>query len=112
MIHTSTPAPTSPTVRAFTGDPGIRNGQTAGCAGCTTRWPIGAGAVAHCPTCHLTFASVGGFDAHRAGPTTHHRRCLDEAELRGLGYAPNDLDRWRVPIDPDAAARLAERTTG
>ncbi|WP_054564676.1 hypothetical protein [Frankia sp. R43] len=107
MIHTSilTPTPTSP--RPSTGSPGARNDPTAGCGGCTTRWPIGTGA-AHCPTCHRTFASTGGFDAHRTGPITGNRRCLDEAELRALGYAPNDRGRWRIPLDPAAAGRLTD----
>jgi len=110
MIDTATLTPTPPPVRPSTADPAVRNDATAGCGGCSTRWPIGAGAVAHCPRCHLTFASVGGFDAHRTGPIDR-RRCLEETELHDLGYAPNDLGRWRVPIDPVDAARLTRSRT-
>ncbi|WP_018502551.1 FDXHR family putative zinc-binding protein [Parafrankia discariae] len=104
MIHTATLTPTPTALRPSTPAPGTGNGQTAGCAGCTVRWPVGTNA-AHCPTCHLSFASVGGFDAHRTGPIDR-RRCLDSTELHNLGYAPNDRGRWRIPLDPDAAARL------
>ncbi|MEX5636993.1 hypothetical protein [Parafrankia sp. FMc2] len=105
-MPTLTPTPTA--LRPSTAVPGTSNGQTAGCGGCTTRWPIGTSA-AHCPTCHLTFASIGGFDTHHTGPIGN-RQCLDEAELRALGYAPNDRGRWRIPLDPDAAARLTGLT--
>jgi hypothetical protein len=45
----------------------------------------------HCSACHLTFTSVGPFDAHRRG------RCLSEAELRAKGYEPNEHGHWRKP---------------
>lgn len=107
MIPTPIPAHTHTRLRPSTAAPDTSNGQAAGCGGCTARWPIGTGA-AHCPTCHRTFTSVGGFDQHRTGPITG-RRCLGETELRALGYAPNDRGRWRIPLDPAAAARLTDR---
>lgn len=104
MINMPTPTPTPTPARRPSAEPGGSNGQTAGCSGCTARWPISTG-IAHCSRCHATFASVSSFDTHRTGPIDR-RRCLDEAELRGLGYAPNDRGRWRIPLDPAAAARL------
>ncbi len=62
----------------------------ASCSGCTTRWtPSGA---AHCPTCHLTFGSITGFDCHRIGGG-----CLGPDDLRARGYELSDTGLWRRP---------------
>lgn len=70
---------------------------TATCR-CHARWE-GAN-IAHCATtsCHLTFTTVANFDAHldnKAG------RCRTEAELRELGYEPNERGQWRKPLPED-----------
>lgn len=40
------------------------------CRGCTKRW--WGLAMAHCPTCHETFSTVGNFDAHRKDGKCHN----------------------------------------
>lgn len=63
---------------------------------CGARW-FGE-AICHCATCHLTFTSIGPFDAHRVGPIGKpRRRCWTEAELRDKGYEPNSHGHWRRP---------------
>lgn len=57
---------------------------------CGASWT--GGKTCHCATCHLTFGSVHGFDAHR-----RQFRCLTETELRDKGYEPNDRGHWRQP---------------
>lgn len=39
-------------------------------------------AVCHCATCHATFGSISGFDAHRTGPMTA-RWCLHPNDVPG-----------------------------
>lgn len=60
------------------------------CTGCGARWH--GLAIAHCPTCHMTFRSVSGFDKHRFNGT-----CRTAAEMRERGYEPNDDGHWRLP---------------
>lgn len=71
---------------------------TGTCGGCRTWWR--GAKICHCAACHLTFTSIGGFDAHRTGPMSK-RRCWSESELRDHGYEPNDSGHWRQPRPPD-----------
>ena len=61
---------------------------------CGARWP--GDRVCHCSSCHLSFTSVGPFDAHRAAPGDD-RRCMTGDELRAKGYEPNTNGHWRKP---------------
>ena len=64
------------------------------CPNCRTEW-FGF-KICHCPTCHLTFTAVGGFDFHRTGKNDA-RRCRTADELAQSGYEPNDQGQWRKP---------------
>jgi hypothetical protein len=70
--------------------------EIVGACRCGARWT--GEAVAHCPTCHLTFASVAGFDDHR---DRREGRCRSEAELAERGMEPNDAGQWRRPMPAD-----------
>lgn len=68
------------------------------CNGCSARWT--GERICHCSRCHLTFTSVGPFDAHqRWNYQTEPARvkCLTPDELRDKGYEPNENDQWRKP---------------
>ena len=55
--------------------------------------------LCHCPTCHLTFTSIGGFDDHRTGShAAGARKCRSEAEIRERGFEPNGDNCWRRPM--------------
>jgi hypothetical protein len=72
-----------------------------------------------CTACGLDFPSVEAFDRHRVGvhaysfaeglamepPREDGRRCLDEAELRVMGWAIDKRGRW---YDPARSARLGQ----
>lgn len=63
----------------------------------TCRRPTGT-TMAHCPTCHLTFGSVGGFDRHRRGGQCLNPTALAMAERDGVWRTPMseaDLERRR-----------------
>lgn len=64
------------------------------CSGCGARW--WGLAFAHCPTCHMTFRSVSGFDKHRFNGT-----CRTPGEMRERGYEPNEDGHWRQPRPKD-----------
>src|SRR5262245_19274812 len=65
---------------------------------CGARWQ--GESICHCATCHLTFTSINGFNAHRTGSHGHDtRRCRTEAEIRAIGYEPNERGQWRRPMD-------------
>ncbi len=49
--------------------------------------------LCHCPTCHLTFTAIGGFDDHRTAG-----RCRNEDEIRARGFEPNENGCWRRPM--------------
>jgi hypothetical protein len=72
--------------------------HTGTCGGCRGWWR--GERVCHCASCHLTFTSIGPFDAHRDGPM-NDRRCRTEPELRQRGYEPNDSGYWRQPMPAD-----------
>ena len=55
----------------------------------------------HCASCHLTFGSIYGFDAHRTAATNS---CLTVSELRERGYEPNSKGYWRIPAPPGTFA--------
>lgn len=74
-------------------------GMDASCGGCDTRWRSSTN-IAHCRTCHLTFTSPAGFDAHR-----FDGRCRTIAEITSLGYEPNGQGHWRIPMPEDAITR-------
>ena len=61
---------------------------------CGTHWY--GEAICHCAACHLTFTTIGPFDAHRVGKYPN-RRCQTEKELRERGYEPNTHGHWRKP---------------
>jgi hypothetical protein len=69
------------------------------CVDCGADW--NGQRICHCPTCHLTFTAVGGFDFHRIG-RDDSRRCRNPAELRDAGYEPNPDNQWRKPAPEDA----------
>jgi hypothetical protein len=50
--------------------------------------------AAHCATCHRTFRSVSGFDAHRKGGF-----CLDGVALRERGFRLNSAGMWVKAMD-------------
>lgn len=61
--------------------------------------------LSHCPSCHITFTSLGGFDDHRTGQHgvlkgARRRRCRTQSELRERGYQPNAHGYWRIPRPP------------
>ena len=71
------------------------------CAACTTSWT--GVAVAHCGSCHQTFAGPGLFDRHRQ-QYGERGRCVDPAEVRGRdGYRILFLrdGMWRGPEADD-----------
>jgi len=74
--------------------PGNPDNPRRGMCRCGARWS--GDQTCHCATCHLTFTSVGPFDAHRVGEM-NDRRCLTPGELRKKGYEPNKYGRWRKP---------------
>lgn len=53
--------------------------RTARCGGCDNSWT--GRTAAHCSTCHFTWSSVSGFDAHSVGPVDA-RRCRDPRTAR------------------------------
>jgi hypothetical protein len=63
---------------------------------CGTRWQ--GEAIAHCGSCHLTFTTVGNFDAHLDGRRNPVPGCRTEAEMRERGYEPNAAGHWRKPM--------------
>lgn len=71
----------------------MSDSRKAHCSNCDAEW--GGYRTAHCPTCHITFKSVSGFDAHRSGPAAE-RFCLDPTTI---GMAPDRNGYWRVPAD-------------
>lgn len=58
--------------------------------------------LCHCATCHLTFMSVTGFDAHRDRLAI---QCRTEDELRKRGYEPNPQGHWRRPRPEESIPR-------
>lgn len=64
------------------------------CTHCDTKWQ--GESIAHCPTCHMTFRSVSGFDKHR-----FHGACRTPDEMRERGYEPNEDGHWRQPRPED-----------
>ena len=85
-----------------------------------------------CSACKQDFAGVSGFDAHRrgeypqTGPSDYldrfrlnlvprdedyrpefGRRCTTPDELRAAGWRQDGFGRWRQPVPPEDAARLA-----
>lgn len=66
-------------------------------ARCTPTCRAPSPSMAHCPTCHRTFGSVGGFDQHRK-----QGECLDPADL---GMAERD-GVWRTPMSDAARERM------
>lgn len=62
---------------------------------CGARWT--GEAVCHCPTCHLTFKSVTGFDKHRLAG-----ECRTADEMRACGYEPDANGHWRRPRPEDS----------
>lgn len=66
------------------------------CPRCPSRWN-GAN-TSHCTSCHITFAGVSAFDAHRDG-TASHRVCLPP-ERAGLVLADRSYPCWALP-SPD-----------
>jgi hypothetical protein len=71
---------------------------------CGARWQ--GEAIAHCATCHLTFASATGFDAHMDGRREPPPGCRTEAELRKRGLEPNENGHWRRPMSDEARGRI------
>lgn len=71
----------------------------ASCGGCSARWT--GEDICHCATCHLTFTSVGPFDAHR-DHSTADGRCRTEDELCTRGLEPNESGYWRKPRPADS----------
>lgn len=68
---------------------------------CGAHWPNHE-ALNHCPTCHLTFASLASFDAHRVGPYNATRTCLPMAHLVDNDWTntpgnPGMADTWTAP---------------
>lgn len=82
--------------------------------GCTTACREPTPVQAHCPTCHRTFGSAGGFDLHREpidgrrrgfrepAATGPLKRCLDPA---GLGMTERDGVWRREMTDADKSRR-------
>jgi len=70
-----------------------------GTCACGARWR-GAN-FCHCPTCHLTFRSVNGFDNHR--DRRGEGRCRTPDELRERGFEPDGEGVWRRPMTTDIA---------
>lgn len=74
-----------------------------------------------CRECRQDFGSVSAFDAHRVGKHAYTyreglalgredgRRCLDTAELAGLGWAQDSRRRWRRPGGEDASRSFRQR---
>jgi hypothetical protein len=66
-----------------------------------------------CRACGLDFSSVELFARHRVGAHAYDwsperedgRRCLDEDEMRALGWLLNARGRW---VDPVRALRAAQ----
>jgi len=55
--------------------------------------------LCHCPTCHLTFTSITGFDDHRTGGhADDSRRCRTPEQIKERGYDTNDAGYWRRPM--------------
>lgn len=69
-----------------------------GTCGCGALW--GGFDTCHCPSCHLTFTSVGPYDFHR-----YQGHCRTPDELRDRGYSPNDKGWWRIPRPEDSLPR-------
>jgi hypothetical protein len=73
-----------------------------------------------CRSCGCDFASVSGFDRHRAGsyeytfskgleldpPQEDGRRCLDADEMTDAGMAPDVRGRWTIVADVERARRV------
>lgn len=74
------------------------------CTACGADW--NGHAICHCTRCHLTFTSIGPFDAHHVGG-----RCLTVAELRSKGLQPNDEGHWRKPAPADLSTRFTKGRT-
>lgn len=68
-----------------------------GFCACGAQWR--GGNFAHCPTCHLTFRSVNGFDRHR--DRRGEGRCRTQEELRERGFEPDEGGIWRRPQTGD-----------
>jgi hypothetical protein len=77
--------------------------EIIGACRCGARWT--GEAIAHCATCHLTFASVNGFDAHR--DRRGEGRCRAPDELRKRGLKPNESGHWRRPRPLDTIPERA-----
>jgi hypothetical protein len=84
--------------------PGSNKPGAGGCRRCGTRWQ--GEAIAHCGRCHLTFTTVGNFDAHLDGRRNPVPGCRTEAEMRERGYEPNAAGHWRKPM-PEGKAPWA-----
>ncbi|MBO0864841.1 MAG: hypothetical protein J2P16_07210 [Mycobacterium sp.] len=78
--------------------------RVARCGRCEATWT--GKAVCHCAGCHLTFTSIGPFDAHR-----FNGKCRAPAELRSKGYQPNDEGHWRKPAPADLRTRFTKGRT-
>jgi hypothetical protein len=65
---------------------------------CGARWS--GGNFCHCPTCHLTFRSVSGFDQHR--DRRGEGECRSTDELRKRGFEPDADGIWRRPRPDDS----------
>lgn len=76
-----------------------------GCSGCAVTWTQMG--VAHCPSCHGTFADVTLFDRHR-----RHGACLDPSTL--LDTAGQRVMFWSGgswrPVATELAAKGRRRT--
>lgn len=75
------------------------------CLHCGAQWD--GYKICHCPTCHLTFTSVTGFDFHRIG-SDDARRCRTPDELTEKGYQPDEHNRWRKPAPADLQSRFTK----
>lgn len=64
-----------------------------GCSGCDNTWT--GMAMAHCPTCHNTFSTVGNFDRHRKDG-----KCITPKKA---GLVQNKRGTWRMPGERDLA---------
>lgn len=71
-----------------------------------------------CGACGQDFTSVSLFDKHRVGKHEHPfsqdhpdgRRCLDLAEMAGLGWERNPRGRWFDPSEVSRGVRALHRS--